>query len=182
MIYKGNHPGQASVMFLPMIDMNPSDLTCINSTLHFISEHARRYSVTPMITFDQPLWWKAMTFVERKPENSPLHSVVVQLGGFHTLLSFLGCIGHIMIGTGLRELTEVMFAGNAVCHILSGRAVSRAIRGHLLIDAVLNTLHPSSEDNETGEEDIATRDELHYINQRLIITGSQTNDLANALK
>ena len=24
MIYKGNYPGQASVMFLPMIDMNPS--------------------------------------------------------------------------------------------------------------------------------------------------------------
>ena len=32
MIYKGNQPGQALVMFLPMIDMNPSDFTCINST------------------------------------------------------------------------------------------------------------------------------------------------------
>ena len=32
MIYKGNHPGQACAIFLPMIDMNPSDFTCINST------------------------------------------------------------------------------------------------------------------------------------------------------
>ena len=64
---------------------------------------------------------------------------------------------------------EVIFAGNSVCHMLSGKATSRAIRGHLL-----NTLLPrkvfgtdisiSSEDNETGEEDIPTRDELHDIN------------------
>ena len=124
MIYKGNHPGQASVMFLPMIDMNPSNLTRIYSPLHFISEHARRYSVTPVITFDQPLWWKAMTIVEREPENSPLHSVVVRLGGFHTLMRFHGCIGHLIVGTGLRELMEVMFAGNVVCHILSGKSDS----------------------------------------------------------
>ena len=87
---------------------------------------------------------------------------------------------------------EVIFAGNSVCHMISGKAASRAIRGHLLKDADLNTLLPrtvfgtdisiSSEDNETGEEDIPTRDDLHDINQRLIITGSQTNDLANALK
>ena len=69
---------------------------------------------------------------------------------------------------------EVIFAGNSVCHMLSGKATSRAIRGHLLKDADLNTLLPrkvfgtdisiSSEDNETGEEDIPTRDELHDIN------------------
>ena len=43
MIHKGNHPEQASVMFLPMIEMRPTDLTCVNSTLHFVSEHASHY-------------------------------------------------------------------------------------------------------------------------------------------
>ena len=56
MIHRGNHPGQASVMFLLMIDMKPTDMTCVNSTLHFVSEHARRYGVTPVLTYDQPLW------------------------------------------------------------------------------------------------------------------------------
>ena len=28
----GDHPGKSSVMFLPMIDMNPSDASCIYST------------------------------------------------------------------------------------------------------------------------------------------------------
>ena len=35
---KGSHPGKSSIHFLPMIDMNPSDATCIFSTLNFVSE------------------------------------------------------------------------------------------------------------------------------------------------
>lgn len=38
-----------------MIDMNPGDLTCIYSTLEFINDHADRYQVSPILTFDQPL-------------------------------------------------------------------------------------------------------------------------------
>ena len=140
MIHKGNHPGQASVMFLPMIDMKPTDMTCVNSTLHFVSEHARRYGITPVLTFDQPLWWKATTIVEGAQEDSPLRSVILRLGGFHILMSFLGSIGHLMAGTGLQELLEVIFAGNTVAHILSGKAVARAIRCHSLLESVLHTL------------------------------------------
>ena len=55
-LHKGDHPGKASVIFLPMIDMNPSDTICIYSALKFIGEYARRHDVTPIITFDQPLW------------------------------------------------------------------------------------------------------------------------------
>ena len=54
-VHQGDHPGKASVMFLPIIDMNPSDSTCIYSTLMFVSEHAQRHGVTPILTFDQPL-------------------------------------------------------------------------------------------------------------------------------
>ena len=50
--HRGIHPGQSSVTFLPMIDMSSSNPTCILSTLKFASEHARRYSVTPIVTFD----------------------------------------------------------------------------------------------------------------------------------
>ncbi len=36
MIHKGDHPGVASTVFLPMIDLNSSDLSCIFSTLQFV--------------------------------------------------------------------------------------------------------------------------------------------------
>jgi len=56
LVHQGNHSGKSSVMFLPMIDMNPNDVSCIYSTLKYIQSHAFRHVVMPIITFDQPLW------------------------------------------------------------------------------------------------------------------------------
>jgi len=136
----GQYPGKSSVMFLPMIDLDPTDMTCIYSTLIFVSEQAKRYHITPILTFDQPLWWKALTIVLNEPQGSELKSIVLRLGGFHIQMSFLGCIGHLMAGSGLQELLELVYTKNAVLHMLSGKAVSRAIRGHCLVDAALNAL------------------------------------------
>ena len=43
-----------------------------------------------------------------------------------------------MAGSGLQQLLEVVFAQNSVSHMLTGKAIARAVRGHFLVDAVLN--------------------------------------------
>ena len=43
-------------------------------------------------------------------------------------------------GTGLQEAFELVYADNAVVHILNGKAYSRAVRAHLLIDAALSAI------------------------------------------
>jgi hypothetical protein len=43
------------VDFLPIIDFNPSDKTCIYSTLRFIKDQTSKFNIFPVITFDQPL-------------------------------------------------------------------------------------------------------------------------------
>ena len=141
LVHKRQNPGTSSIIFLPMIDMDPNDRHFIYSTLKFISSHAQRHQSYPVVTFDQPLWWRAHTMVESVPELQP---AVIRLGGFHTQMSFLGSIGHLMEGSGLQELLEVVYAGNTVGHMLSGKAVSRAVRGHLLVDAAMNTMVTSS--------------------------------------
>ena len=113
-VHTGEYPGQSSVIFLPMIDMDPGNMSCVHSTLQFICQHASRHGVTPIITFDQPLWWKSLQVIESQPENIPLRSIVLKLGGFHTQMSFVGCIGHIMAGSGLQELLELIYANNTV--------------------------------------------------------------------
>ena len=55
-------------------------------------------------------------------------------------MSFLGCILYLMNGSGLKELLEKVYAENAVMHMLSGKAVSRAVRGHLLLLSALYSL------------------------------------------
>ena len=47
-VHHADQPGNASVMFLPIIDMNSSDTTCIYSTMAFVTEHARRHVVSPI--------------------------------------------------------------------------------------------------------------------------------------
>ncbi|WAR21610.1 hypothetical protein MAR_015584 [Mya arenaria] len=89
--------------------MNPSDATCIFSTLKFV-------------------------------KGSDLNNIVLRLGGFHTEMSFLGAIGHLMAGSGLQEIMELIYATNAVGHMMTGKAISRAVRAHLLVDGVLNEL------------------------------------------
>ena len=140
MVCERHYPGQSTIGFLSVIDLQPTVVTYVYSTLSFICDHPKRYSVTPIVTFDQPLWWKAMIIVTNEPESSDLKSVVLWLGGLHIEMSFLGCIGHVMSGSGLKEVLELVYATNAVGHMLSGQALARAVRGHFLVDSVLNAL------------------------------------------
>ena len=68
MVHQGSFPGQSSILFMPMIDMNPSDKTCIYSTLHYICAEAKRNKTTPVLTFDHPLWWKALSIISSVSE------------------------------------------------------------------------------------------------------------------
>ena len=122
------------VEFLSIVDMDPNDESCIFSTLHFILNQAKKLKLhTACITFDQPLWLKAIKIV--KAEQMP---VVVRLGGFHTLMSYLGSIGKIMKGSGLKELFEEAYAPSTVPHLISGHAIARSCRGHILAQSALS--------------------------------------------
>ena len=72
-----------------------------------------------------------------------MHKIVLWLGGLHAEMS-LGTIGHLMAGSGLHEVLDLIYANNDVDHILSGKAIAHAVRAHLLVDAALNTLIASN--------------------------------------
>jgi len=78
-----------------------------------------------------------MTILDNEPPTSELRK---RLGGFHTLMSFLGCIGHIMAGSGLKSVLEQVYASNTVSHMLNGKAYERAVRGHIMVSSALNTM------------------------------------------
>ena len=124
---------KSEVLLLPIIDLNPSDESCIYSTLIYIQRQAEHLNITtPCITFDQPLWLKALEIITSKSMN-----IVCRLGGFHTMMSFMGSIGSMMKGSGLEEALETVYGPNAVSQMMSGKAVSRALRGHFIVEAAL---------------------------------------------
>ena len=163
-----SHPGQSSVLFLPMIDMYPGDKTCILSTLEFICKLAAKHNISPIVTFDQPLFWKASEIVIEVEDSSPVKDVILLLGSFHTLMNLLGAIGTLMEGSGLKEILETIYGENAVVHIMSGKAVQRALRGHFLVNQCLT--------NQVLSQIIESELEFDLLIQELEVLYCQAED------
>ena len=122
---------EARINFLPMIDLNPGDESCIYSALKFITEEAKKFGIlVPCVTFDQPLWLKAIGIIAETGLK-----IVARLGGFYTTISFPGNIGKLMAGSSTEELLVEVYAENSMEHMLSGKAVSRFLRGHLRVES-----------------------------------------------
>ena len=96
--------------------------------------------MTPVLTFDQPLWLKAMLIQQSSQTDSDIISIILRFGGFHTHMSYMGSIGHIMADIGLYEILECVYAKNTVSHMLTEKATSRTIQEHLM-SGVLNIMH-----------------------------------------
>ena len=89
-----------------IINLNQSVENHVYTTLLFIQRQATSMIVaTPSVTFDQPLSLKTCETVKPKQLD-----IVVQLGDFHTLMSFQGSIGAVVGGSGLDKLLELMQA------------------------------------------------------------------------
>ncbi|KAF4530803.1 hypothetical protein B566_EDAN018821 [Ephemera danica] len=76
-------------------------------------------------------------------------------------------IGHIMSGSGLEELWSTVYAPNSVTHMLTGRAIARALRAHFLTLAALMSLILIDADNIEQHQELGKSrqavDELHTI-------------------
>ena len=119
----GNHPGRASIFFM---HLKPTDPVCILSTMHFVVEHSSKYNMTPVLTFDHPLYWKSMSIKEQQDESSALKKIVLRIGGFHQMMSFPGSIGYIMQVSGLQALFELIYAEGRINAMLNVKDISRA--------------------------------------------------------
>ena len=78
--------------------------------------------------------------MEGSSSNADLVSIIIILGGFHKLMSFLGCVEYLMAKSGLSYIHEIVYAGNTIPRLLFGNALDRALRGHQLVDLELNTI------------------------------------------
>lgn len=157
----GPYAKKPTITYLPMIDLSSSSYTCIYSTLLFVAKQAELNGTIAVLTFDQPLYWKARLIIEREPSYSPIKKIVLMLGGFHMKMSYLGCIGYLMSGSGLQEVIEQIYAPNSVIKMLNGKAIARSIRAHLLLYAALNAIIGDGTFNNSDKIEIG--DCINYL-------------------
>ena len=128
-LHRSNVKESSHIEFLPIIDQPPDSYSTVYTTLVECLQKSENRPV--VITFDLPLWIKASRIVLEKK-----FPIVVRVGGFHALKSFLGCIGFIMGDSGLEELFKIIYPGD-VSHIIDGSSYYKSLRAHFLIDAAL---------------------------------------------
>lgn len=146
---------RSKIICLPFINFPPSQYDTIHTALVLAVEKCKTSNQTTFVTFDQPLYAKAQEIVANNPTFT---GVIVRLGGFHLLMSFLGAIGYIMAGSGLKDIFATIYAENSVEKMLAGHAYARAVRAHMLCHLAL--AHIILETLELTDNDRTTMDQL----------------------
>ena len=103
-----------------------------------------------------------MKIIHGEGPSTLLSNIVLKLGGFHIIMSFVGYIGQLKASSGLKEVFELVYAANTVEHMMSGKAISRAIRGHTVVQTALNMLLMSSSTGDnTSIGDLSVEESLY---------------------
>ena len=94
--------------------------------------------------------------------QAPSKKVVLRIGGFHQMMSFLGLIGYVMQGSALQALFELIYAEGSVNAMLNSKDISRATQSHTLIYAVFecNLGEPSNDGKLPINSSLQTLKEL----------------------
>ena len=103
-VSKGDYPSKVSVNMFLIIDVDPTNLFCIYSTLNFIADISKELQTTPIVSFDKPMWLKATEIL-----HSSNLSIVLPLGGFHTMMSFARGIRPLMRRSGFKTAFKCIY-------------------------------------------------------------------------
>lgn len=118
---------------LPFMNHNPSQLDKIYTAFSFAQKLTEKYNLSvSSVTFHQPLYEEAIKIAE---SSSTLLNIFIRLGGYHLLMSYLSCLGHIMGESRLSDQWKTVYATNSVKHMLSGHAYTRVLLAHMLSSA-----------------------------------------------
>jgi hypothetical protein len=146
---KGENYERTRIEILPFINRQLTNPSSIYTALNFSRKQSSLHGMeTCFVTFDQPLNAKAIEIVA---SDEILQGVVVILGGFHLLVSFMGSVGYIMGGSGLEVLWESVYAPASVVHMMTGHAYAHALRAHLLTSVALFTFMMTEMEDKTKE-------------------------------
>lgn len=161
---------KSEILTMPFINQSPSDNNTIYTAILEAVKKCPEHQKTTFVTFDQPLYIKAKQIVS--DPSSGLSNVIVRLGGFHLLMSYMGSIGFIMSGSGLQELWKIIYAAASTDVMMKGHAYARALRAHLLTQEALCHVIFSETDFSSGELDavaqIFSEEEIKIPNDETI--------------
>ena len=124
-------PRESSIGYCQVIDASPTEIPTVYTLLQKslqIADQLGQQNV--IIVFDQAIYAKALEVIWQNQEM--FQRLVVRMGSFHTICSFLAAIGKRFGDAGLGDIvTESGIVGSgSVAAVLEGRHYNRALRTH----------------------------------------------------
>ena len=164
---QGHSPkSKTKAMYLPLIDMTPSDpdtiVRALRQAQQITTECGQEYVV---FTADLQLYRVAVNVLWAYPEQ--FDKVVLRLGGMHTLMSFIGSVGSLMAGSGLYELLESTFAG--VQKMMTGKKFPQNVRAlRIVAEELLRPILTTDTINDANDlqnvlDDISSRSRTAHL-------------------
>ena len=174
-----NLPYETSIALpLPFVNLDPNNPSAIFTSLDFAARQAANHGQQYCpVTFDQPLFWKAADIMYQSAPDSPLKCIALGLGGFHLLMSFLESIGYIMMGSGLEEMWELVYAANSVQQLIGGHSSYRSMRAHYLTQVAMVRHTLNSFSGYFEERGVNCSDITAAFNRRLDVQPSLSEDI-----
>ena len=126
-------------VFGPLIDSPPAHPDTVLTTLVHAEQFLREQGTNiTHIVADMQLYKVALQI--KWSDHERWKDLVLRPGGMHMLMSFIGCIGVLMRGTGLEDLLGCAFAG--VPNTMNGKAWPKALRAlRMVTTALLDEVH-----------------------------------------
>ena len=124
-------PRESSIDYCQVIDASPTEIPTVYTLLQrslLIADQLGQQNA--IIVFDQAIYAKALEVIWQN--QITFQRLVVRMGSFHTICSFLAAIGKRFGDAGLGDVvTESEIVGSgSVAAVLEGRHYNRALRTH----------------------------------------------------
>ena len=130
---------RTKAMYTPLINMTPSDPTTMKSAMLEAKRLTKKAGqATTLFTADLQLYRVGLNVQWDYPELFG-EDFILRLGGMHFLMSYVGAVGVLMAGSGLKELMKAAFGG--VMKMLTGKnfpQTTRALR--IVVEQVLHQI------------------------------------------
>jgi hypothetical protein len=137
-----------SIGYCPFLPQSPTDPNVVREALHICIRSSRKLGMQhTVVTQDEAVYEISYTLRHQNPGE--YSDVVLRLGGFHLLMNFLGAIGKLMSGTGLKELfvTGKLLMEGTANKIMSGKGYYQAINAHMRVYEATMSLRWSAFEN-----------------------------------
>lgn len=129
-----------------------------------------------VLTFDQPLYLRSYKIKHSKALD--FQKMVLRVGGFHQLMSFLGAGCKLMENSGLEDLWATVYAKNSIPKMMEGRSYSKTLRACLLTEAALSITMLTSDNNnntDTSLEDTEQNSDKSINNERETVNSADVD-------